>query len=210
MISLKDISVQQGDFRLENININIEEGDYCCLMGYSGCGKTTLMEIICGLRPFQSGKVYIDGRDVTDLPPRDRGIGFVPQEGVAFKHKTTFQNIAFPLELRGYKNDEIQDIVHRLAKQFHIEKQLFQRSSTLSGGERQRMSIARAISFSPSLLLLDEPLASIDERAKEEIIEILLDLKSRRNITTLHITHSAQESRRLGDYTIDIFGNKQQ
>jgi ABC-type sugar transport system ATPase subunit len=168
-------------------------------MGRTGCGKTTLLEILCGLRRPQAGRVFIGGRDVTDLPPGERGIGYVPQDGALFPTLTVAQNIGFALRLRHRPASEIQQRVGELATHLGVAHLLDRLPQNLSGGERQRVALGRALAARPGVLLLDEPLSALDEELRDDLAMLLKNLQRELGVTALHITHSRSEAARLAD-----------
>jgi len=185
MISVEGLTMRQGQLTWNQITFSIGQGTYAVLMGPTGCGKTSVIEAICGLRPIQAGKIMVGGINVTDACPGNRGIGYVPQDGAL-------------LRLRGWKRKEIQDRVQDLAQQLKIEALLDRKPCGLSGGEIQRVAIGRALSFCPKVLVLDEPLSSMDEKTQDEFISLLKELHRTTQVTVLHITHHSREAMQLG------------
>ena len=198
MISVEGLLIHQGQLNLHQITFGIAQGTYAVLMGPTGCGKTSVIEAICGLRPIQGGKIMVGGIDVTDACPGNRGIGYVPQDGALFATMNVRRHLAFALRLRGWKRKEIHDRVEDLARQLKIEALLDRQPYGLSGGEIQRVAIGRALSFSPKVLVLDEPLSSMDEKAQDEFMSLLQELHRTTRVTVLHITHNSREARQLG------------
>jgi ABC-type sugar transport system ATPase subunit len=198
MISVEGLTLRQGQLVLNQLTFGIAQGTYAVLMGPSGCGKTTVIEAICGLRPIQVGKITVGGVDVTDASPGNRNIGYVPQDGALFATMNVRSHLSFALRLRGWKRKEIQDRVQDLARQLKIEALLDRQPYGLSGGEIQRVAIGRALSFYPKILVLDEPLSSMDEKTQDEFISLLQDLHQTSRVTVLHITHNSREARQLG------------
>jgi ABC-type sugar transport system ATPase subunit len=199
MIELASISWQAGAFRLEDLSWRIPERSYAILMGPTGCGKTTLLEIICGLRRPRRGRILLDGRDVTHAQPGARGIGYVPQDGALFPSMIVREQLGFALLLRRRPRAEIAARVAELAGELGIEPLLERRPAGLSGGERQRVALGRALAAQPRLLLLDEPLSALDEERRGELAMLLKRMQQRHGLTVLHITHSAQEAAQLAD-----------
>ncbi|MBM3832446.1 MAG: ABC transporter ATP-binding protein [Verrucomicrobia bacterium] len=199
MIRLENISWHAGAFRLENVSFEIPTGRYAVLMGRTGCGKTTLLEIICGLRQPASGAVKIDSRDVTGEPPGVRGIGYVPQDGAMFPTMTVREQIGFALRLRRRPIAEIEQRVGELAEHLGVTSLLHRLPHDLSGGERQRVALGRALAAKPSVLLLDEPLSALDEDLRDDLASLLKRIQRELGITALHITHSAREAAQLAD-----------
>ena len=204
MIVLDNITVEQGVFSLEDVNIHIPEGRYAVLMGGTGSGKTTLLEVICGLRRAETGRVILHGEDVTLARPADRGVGYVPQDGALFKTMKVFDQLAFPLAIRRERTPVIRERIRELAALLSIDHLLDRGAANLSGGERQRVALGRALSFRPGVLLLDEPLTALDEETRERIMQLLKTVQERTKVTTLHVTHNLSEAKRLGDMLLRI------
>ncbi len=173
-------------------------------MGGTGCGKTTLLEIICGLRRALSGRVRIDGRDVTDEPPGARGIGYVPQDGAMFPTMTVREQIGFALRLRRRPATEIRQRVDELAEHLGVGPLLDRLPHHLSGGERQRVALGRALAAKPSVLLLDEPLSALDEELRDDLATLLKQIQRELGVTAMHITHSVREATQLADVLLRL------
>lgn len=199
MICLENISWHAGAFHLEGVSFEVPARRYAVLMGRTGCGKTTLLEIICGLRRPASGRVRIGGRDVTREPPGARGIGYVPQDGAMFPTMTVAEQIGFALRLRHWPAPQIQARVNELAEHLGVAHLLGRRPHNLSGGERQRVALGRALAARPSVLLLDEPLSALDEELRDDLASLLKGIQRDTGVTALHITHSAREAAQLAD-----------
>ncbi len=198
MIRLESVTIHQGDFCLSNIDLDIETGAYAILMGPTGCGKTTLLETICGLRQISSGKILLDKVDVSRVPPAAREIGYVPQNAALFPTMKVRDQIAFPLSVRSVVASERANRVNELAAQMGIESLLNRYPEKLSGGERQRVALARALSFKPRLLCLDEPLSATDETTRGNLSSLLREIHQREQLTVLHVTHNNSEACELG------------
>lgn len=183
---------------LEDVTISIPANTYAVLMGSTGCGKTTLLEIMCGLRLPKSGRVLLDGVDVTHLEPRERGIGYVPQDLALFPGFRVREQIGFAPKLSGVAPAELDERVNRLAEQFGISHLLDRLPDMLSGGEKQRVALARALAAQPKMLLLDEPLSALDESMRAEAVTLLQRVQSEHSLTVLHVTHSSSEAAALG------------
>ena len=197
MIELQNITSKAGGrVILDDVTLHIARGVYAVLMGPTGCGKTTLLEILCGLREPQSGRVRLDGRDVTDLEPRERGIGYLPQDLALFPGLQVRQQIAFALKLRG---EPFEARVKQLADELGITPLLDRLPDRLSGGEKQRVALARALAASPKLLLLDEPLSALDETMRADAAAMLKRIQKEHALTILHVTHSESEAVQLAD-----------
>lgn len=199
MISVKNLSLSIGDFALDHVSFEIPTRAYCALMGKTGCGKTTILEAICGLRNVSGGSIQLMSREVTGLPPADRGIGFVPQDGALFSTMTVEENLGFSLKVRGRPKAAVAGRVSELAELLGISELLGRKIQGLSGGEKQRVALGRALAFEPGILCLDEPLSALDDETKAGLIELITEVRKETGVTTLHITHSLQEAKSLCD-----------
>lgn len=199
MIRFDQVTWQAGGFRLEAVSFSVPTGRYGVLMGRTGCGKTTLLEILCGLRQPAGGRVFIGERDVTDLPSGERGIGYVPQDGAMFPTMTVGEQLGFALAIRKRPAAEISARVKELAGPLGVSHLLERRPQHLSGGERQRVALGRALAARPGVLLLDEPLSALDEELRDDLATLLKRLQRELNLTVLHITHNRHEAEQLAD-----------
>jgi ABC-type sugar transport system ATPase subunit len=199
MIELQDVSLHAGSFRLDGLSMSIPRGVYAVLMGRTGRGKTTILESICGLRRVTSGKILIDSTEMTDWMPGDRQIGYVPQDLALFPTLSVSEHLAFALRLRKSPQATIDTRIAELAEVLGITGLLGRSVQGLSGGEAQRVALGRALSFRPSVLLLDEPLSALDESTRSEMHELLKRVKQTTGVTTLHVTHSSEEADALAD-----------
>lgn len=199
MISVQNLSVQVGSFRLERISFEIATGTYGMLMGKTGSGKTTLLEALAGLQRIADGRVYLDGRDVTRLRPAQRNIGYVPQDGALFSTMTVREHLAFALTIRRVAQPEIDQRVDELAELLEIKPLLSRYPQGLSGGEQQRVAIGRALSFRPAILVLDEPLSALDDDTRRQLYSLLKHVQQQTRVTTLHVTHHWQDVEHLAD-----------
>lgn len=208
MISLENISwtAPAGGFGLQQISLAIPDNTYAVLMGSTGCGKTTLLEIICGLRQPRGGRILLDDRDVTKLQPRERGIGYVPQDLALFPAKTVREQIHFSLKMRGLRDDA--GLIQELVGELGIEHLLDRMPEALSGGEKQRVALARALAARPRVLLLDEPLSALDENTRSTAMDLLRMLQVRHTLTVLHVTHSPSEAAALGQMQLRLDGGQ--
>ena len=199
-ISVHSISKQFGDFTaLEDVSLEIPEGSLTALLGPSGSGKSTLLRIIAGLETFDSGAVLLDSRDVSEVTPQKRGIGFVFQHYAAFAHMSVRDNIAFGLSIRKRPKAEIKTRVDELLELVGLAKWAGQRPSQLSGGQRQRMALARALAPAPSQLLLDEPFGALDAIVRAELRGWLRRLHDEQGTTTVLVTHDQEEAMEIAD-----------
>ncbi|GDY22703.1 hypothetical protein LBMAG56_40500 [Verrucomicrobiota bacterium] len=204
MIRLHQLQVRAGAFQLAEISLEIHTGQYGVLMGQTGSGKTTLLEAICGLRRVTSGCIELMGRDVTHLPPADRGIGYVPQDRALFQTMTVREHLGFALFIRRWEPAAIAARVDELARMLGLTALLARKPAGLSGGEAQRVALGRALASRPSLLLLDEPLSALDEDTREEMQNLLLSVQHQTGVTALHVTHNRDEAARLGDTVFQL------
>lgn len=204
MIELSHVTIHSGEFRLTDINLRVDTGDYAVLMGKTGCGKTTLLEAICGLRSIDSGTIYLHGRNVTKLSPAKRLVGYVPQNLGLFTTKTVHEHLTFAPKLHGRSPNWINAKTAHLASLLGIEHLLKRSVINLSGGEAQRVALGRALSFEPPCLLLDEPLSALDESTRDDAYQLLKRVREETSVTTLHVTHSSQEAKLLATRLFEI------
>ncbi|ASJ07944.1 molybdenum ABC transporter ATP-binding protein [Thermococcus siculi] len=199
MLEVKSVSKDYREFRLRDITFSVEGGEHFIILGPSGAGKTVLLEIIAGIIEPDSGRVYLNGEDVTDLPPEKRGLAYIPQNYALFPHMSVFDNIAFGLKLRKLPKAEIDRKVKETAEVLGIDHLLARKPKTLSGGESQRVAIARALVVEPPLILMDEPFANLDVQTRSKLIGEMKCWRKELGFTALHVTHSFEEAVSLGD-----------
>lgn len=197
---------------VDGVNLEIQSGEFLVILGPSGCGKTTLMRMIAGLEKPTAGHMLIDGKDVTQLPPRMRGVSMVFQSYALYPHMTVFKNIAFPLRARSreikFDKQTIRDKVTRTAQMLEIDMLLDRKPRQLSGGQRQRVAIARAMVTQPAVLLLDEPLSNLDAKLRASARDELKEFQRASNITTIFVTHDQIEAMGLGDRIVVMQSGK--
>jgi ABC-type sugar transport system ATPase subunit len=198
-LAVAGLVLVQGAFRLDGIAFTVPVGGYTAIMGRTGCGKTSLVEAICGLRRPSAGRILIHGRDVTALPPGARGIGYVPQDGALFPRWRIADQLAFALRVRGVPAVDRRRRAEELADRLGLRHLLDRGPEGLSGGERQRVALGRALAHRPDLLLLDEPLAALDADTRDDLHGLLAQIHREFRTTVLHITHDPAEARRLAD-----------
>jgi len=199
MIEVKDLCVDLGEFVLEDITLNIEEGEYFVILGPTGAGKTVLLESIAGLYPVKSGKIWLRGKEVTSVEPEKRKISIVYQDHVLFPHLSVKDNIVFGLRMNRATMDEQKNRLNWMAELLGISHLLHRQPDTLSGGERQKVALGRAIITRPELLLVDEPLSALDPETRESVQQELRQLHRALGITILHVTHDFEEAISLGN-----------
>jgi molybdate/tungstate transport system ATP-binding protein len=192
-LQTEKISKQLEAFALRDISIKVRKGDYYVLLGRSGAGKTQLLELLCGLSTPDEGQVFLDGEEITHKRVQDRNIGLVFQDFALFPHYTVRENIAYHLALKGLEKKETDKQVEEAANDMNISHLLSRRPRYLSSGEKQRVALARTLVTKPEVLLLDEPMASIDASLKDNIRRILRRL-NKEGQTIIHVTHDFNEA----------------
>ena len=190
------------------INIKAGDGEYLVLLGPSGAGKTVLLELIAGLPDTEYRKNHRQPRDMAGVLPEHRGTALVYQDYSLFPHMTAGENIAYGLKMQKRPVHEIRERVDALLADFGISSLKDRYPGSLSGGEQQRVAIARALATDPSVLLLDEPFASLDPRSRDECIRVMQELKDTRSITIIQVSHSGDEAYALGDQLLCILDGR--
>ncbi|TAJ43563.1 tungstate ABC transporter ATP-binding protein WtpC [Methanofollis fontis] len=208
MLEIEHVSKDMGEFVLKDASLQVNDGEYLVIIGPTGAGKTILLETLAGIYPPDSGRVVLDGRDITDVPPRERNICMVYQDYMLFPHLTVAENIGFGLRNRKVEATEIERKVTDAARFLAIDHLLHRHPDTLSGGEQQRAAIARAIVMEPALLLLDEPLSALDGQTREKLRKELRRLHDLYGITVIHVTHNFEEVFSLADRVAVIRGGE--
>lgn len=199
-IELKNINKTFGDFKAsDNVSFGIEKGRLIGLLGPSGSGKTTILRMLAGLEKQDSGDIFIDGKNVNDLPPSERGIGFVFQSYALFPFMTVYDNIAYGLKVQKKDKAFIKARVAELLELVGLPDVGKRYPSQLSGGQRQRIALARALAPSPELLLLDEPFAAIDAKVRKELRTWLRETIDKIGITSVFVTHDQDEAIEVAD-----------
>ena len=184
---------------LKNIDLQVEKEEFVVFVGPSGCGKSTLLRSICGLETVSSGKVVLDGQDITYIHPSKRNLAMVFQSYALFPHLSVFNNIAFGLQLHGVSKQEIRQRVERVAALLHLEGMLDRKPKQLSGGQRQRVAIGRCIVKAPKLFLFDEPLSNLDAKLRVRMRVELLNLHYETRNTVVYVTHDQVEAMTMAD-----------
>ncbi len=188
---------------LEDINLDIEDGEFLCLVGLSGCGKTTLLNILAGFVEITYGKVYMDGKPITD--EYDKGVVF--QEYALFPWLTAIQNVEYGMKIRNVPPGERKEIAMEYLRLVRLEEFANLYPHSLSGGMRQRVAVARALSFDPQVLLMDEPFGALDAQTREELQELTVDVWQKTKKTVLYVTHNLSEAVFLGTRVVVFIPN---
>jgi putative spermidine/putrescine transport system ATP-binding protein len=184
---------------LENMDLDIQGGEFIALLGPSGCGKTTALNCLAGLVGLSEGAITIDGRRIDGLPPEKRGFGMVFQNYALFPHLTVWKNVAFGLQMRHAPRSETNDRVREALELVQLEKQADRLPGQLSGGQQQRVAIARALAFRPALVLMDEPLSNLDASLRLLMRTEIRRIHQNLELTTVYVTHDQQEALSLAD-----------
>jgi multiple sugar transport system ATP-binding protein len=200
-IEMKNIVKQYGDGfpAVNDVSIDVADGEFMILVGPSGCGKSTLLRMIVGLEDITSGDMVIGGKRVNDLAPRDRNLAMVFQNYALYPHLTVYENIAFPLRLAGASNEEVDKKVRDASKTLELDEHLERKPGNLSGGQRQRVAMGRAIVRDAEAFLFDEPLSNLDAKLRGQMRTEIARLQRRLGITTVYVTHDQTEAMTLGD-----------
>jgi multiple sugar transport system ATP-binding protein len=200
-IRLANVGKMFGDdvVAVDDVSIDVVDGEFLVLVGPSGCGKSTILRIVAGLEEVTTGEVFIGDRDVTDLPPKDRDISMVFQNYALYPHMTVAQNIGFGLRLRHTKQAEVDAKVLAVARQLGLESLLARKPGQLSGGQRQRVAMGRAMVRAPLAFLMDEPLSNLDAKLRVQMRGELARRHAALRTTTLYVTHDQVEAMTLGD-----------
>ena len=188
-----------GQSALERIELDVGGAEFVCLLGPSGCGKTTLLRIIAGLMAADGGSVSLNGRDLAQMPARERGFGIVFQSYALFPHMTVAQNVGYGLRIRGEAAATVDKRVAELLGMVKLPSFGARFPGQLSGGQQQRVAIARALAVNPSLLLLDEPLSALDARVRADLRRELREVQRGLGIPTLMVTHDQEEAMSMAD-----------
>ena len=183
---------------VSDMNLTVEDREFVVLVGPSGCGKSTLLRMVAGLEDVTEGEIFIDGRLVNDVPPKDRDIAMVFQNYALYPHMSVYENMAFGLRLRKYPKEEIDERVRDAADILGIDKLLDRRPKALSGGQRQRVAVGRAIVRKPRVFLFDEPLSNLDAKLRVQMRTEISKLHERLSATMIYVTHDQVEAMTMG------------
>ena len=190
---------EEGVLAVQDFNLEIQDNEFIVLVGPSGCGKSTTLRMIAGLEEISGGELYIDGKLVNDVPPKDRDIAMVFQNYALYPHMTVYDNMAFGLKLRKVDKAEIDRKVREAAEILDITQYLDRKPKALSGGQRQRVAIGRAIVREPKVLLMDEPLSNLDAKLRNQMRAEIIKLRQKIDTTFMYVTHDQTEAMTLGD-----------
>ena len=193
------------DVVLRDLSLEVAEGEFLSLLGPSGCGKSTLMKTVAGILPASSGRILLDGRDITNLPVHKRGTVVVFQDMRLFPHKSVAENVAFPLKMQGVSKAERLRTAEILLEKVQMNGYGNRKPGELSGGQQQRIALARALAARPKLLLLDEPFSALDENLRENMRRLVLQLQKEFSMTVILVTHDREEALSMSDRVALLF-----
>ena len=192
-------SYTKGKLVLQPLDLEISSGELFFLLGPSGCGKSTLLRLIAGFLQPDSGKIYFNGKDVTDLPPEKRNAPMVFQNYALWPHLTVFENVAFGLKAQKLPKNKIKERTMEALKVVRMEEFAERKTPLLSGGQQQRVALARALAVAPELILLDEPLSNLDAKLRDEMRDELRTICRDRKLTAVYVTHDRREALSMAD-----------
>ena len=202
-IELKQVYKAFGATKvLQDFNLTFEKGKFTTLLGASGCGKTTILRLIAGLEDLDQGQILCDGKDISRLPPQQRGVGIVFQSYALFPHLTVGENVAFGLKMQETHSSDIAEKVSQALKMVELEGFEHRRIEQLSGGQQQRVALARALVIAPQILLFDEPLSNLDTNLRRTMREMIRHLQQKLGITVLYVTHDQTEAFAISDAVV--------
>ncbi len=194
ILQIQDISVTKGSFSISGINLSIEENDYLVLLGPTGSGKTILLRTIAGFNTPDSGRIILDGKDITVMPPHKRSIVYLSQHNDLFPHLNVYDNIAFGLRFAGMTDWEMKQRVEKYVEIFGLGDLLGRDIRTLSGGEGKKVMMARSLAIHPKILLLDEPLGMLDHNARFSLLGKFMEVHRKLNLTIIQVSHHREEA----------------
>ena len=198
----------QGSNAVDDVSMRIPTGQFVSMIGPSGSGKTTTLMMIAGFVPPDSGRILLDGKDITALTPQSRGLGMVFQNYALFPHLTVSQNVAFPLEIRRTPRAEIRERVAQALEMVRLSPYAERKPQALSGGQQQRVALARAIVFRPPVVLMDEPLGALDKNLRYQMQVEIKELQQRLNTTVVYVTHDQEEAMNMSDLMVIMNGGR--
>ena len=199
-ILLDKVTKRFGGFlALDDVTLGVKQGEFLTLLGPSGSGKTTILNMICGALLPSEGRLLIDGNDVTDKPARERGLGMVFQNYALLPHMSVFDNVAFPLRVRGWSKQRIGEAVRSVLDRVSLTAFADRKPRQLSGGQQQRVGIARCLVYSPDIILMDEPLGALDKNLRDQMQEEIKSLHLELSTTIIYVTHDQEEALNMSD-----------
>ena len=202
-IQLKNLTKRWGTFTaVDDFNLTIADKEFLVLLGPSGCGKTTTMRMIAGLEDASNGDILVDGKKINDLEPKDRDVAMVFQSYALYPNMNVYENIRFPLKVRGIDKSTHNAKVMRAVKMVELENFLHRKPAELSGGQRQRVALARAIVREPNVFLMDEPLSNLDAKLRVSTRAQIKNLSHELAVTTVYVTHDQVEAMTLADRVV--------
>jgi putative spermidine/putrescine transport system ATP-binding protein len=208
-IALRHVTKRYGQFlSVDDVSLEIAQGELVAFVGPSGCGKTTTLRMIAGLADISGGSILFDGRDVSDLPTYHRNTGIVFQGYALFPHMTVAGNVAFGLDMRGIRGAESKQRVHEALCMVQLDQYAHRFPRELSGGQQQRVALARAIAIKPDALLLDEPLSALDAKLRQEVRKEIRRLQQSLGLTTVFVTHDQEEAVSIADRIVVMNAGK--
>jgi len=200
IISVVNLSKKfKGKSVLEDLSFEVMRGEFLSLLGPSGCGKTTILRMLIGIEPPSSGQIFKDGKDITRTPPKDRNIGIVFQNYSLFPNMDVYHNIAYALQARKMKKEDIDRKVKEIIGIVGLEEHVYKKPRQLSGGQQQRVAIARTLVLNPDIILFDEPMSALDAEIKVALRTQLKEIQKRLKITMIYVTHDQEEAFALSD-----------
>lgn len=206
-IQLRNVSKRWGSFvGVDKFNLTIADREFLVLLGPSGCGKSTTMRLIAGLEDTTEGEIWIGGRLVNDLEPKDRDIAMVFQSYGLYPHMSVYENIRFPLKVRKVPKDQHDERVRRASAMVELDEFMHRKPAELSGGQRQRVALARAIVREPTVFLMDEPLSNLDAKLRVSTRAQIKNLQNELKVTTIYVTHDQIEAMTLADRVVVMDG----
>ncbi len=203
-VEVRNISRRFSDFSIDDVSFEIEKGDILTLMGESGSGKTSILRMVSGLDMQDSGEIVIAGRNVTGMQAGKRNVGLIFQDLALFPHMNAYDNIAYGLRAKRYRESVIEDKVEEISKTLRISGLLKKYPGTISGGEKQRVAMARSLVMSPDILLMDEPMSSLDPGLRNDIMVEIKSISRKLGQTIIYVTHDVNEGLFLGDSVVFI------
>lgn len=200
ILELKGISKKYNDFiAVESVDLTIQAGEFLTLLGPSGSGKTTILQMIAGFTKPTAGEIYLNGNEISNMPPNKRNMGVVFQDYALFPHMTVYENVAYPLKIRKLDKQTIAKQVNETINLVQLEPFKHRKPSELSGGQQQRVALARALVFKPSLLLMDEPLGALDKKLREHVQLEIKKIQKLLGVTIVFVTHDQEEALVMSD-----------